>query len=122
MPTVATVESLNQLVIPQLHPIPKFIPPALVWVTGKIKQILNQEKEHFYVLTVNDGKKSVILRFGDPYTGTCDALTTASTTYSLMEKAFFANMTVEIGYRDFGFDAQAGIEKLIIDRCFVYQP
>ena len=40
--------------------------------------------------------------------------------YSLMEKAFFANMTVEIGYRDVEYDAQAGVEKLIIDRCYVY--
>ena len=122
MPTVTAVETLNQLVIPQLHPIPKFTPPALVWITGKIKQILNQDKEHFYVLSVNDGKKSVIVRFGDPYTGTCDAITSTNPMYSLMQKAFFANMTVEIGYRDFGYDAQAGIEKCIIDRAFVYQP
>jgi hypothetical protein len=122
MPTATAVENLNQLAIPQLHPTPKFTPPALVWITGKIKQILNQDKEHFYVLSVNDGKKSVIVRFGDPYTGNCDALTTANPMYSLMEKAFFANMTVEIGYRDFGYDAQAGIEKFIIDRVFVYQP
>ena len=122
MPTPTMVESLNQLSIPQLHPIPKFTPPALVWVTGKIKQMLNQEKEHFYVLTVNDGKKSVVLRFGDPYSGVCDVMTTSNTMYSLMEKAFFANMTVEVGYRDFGYDAQAGIEKLIIDRVYVLQP
>jgi hypothetical protein len=121
MPTAPTVETLNQLSIPQLHPIPKLTPPALVWVTGKIKQMLNQEKEHFYVLNVNDGKKSFILRFGDPYTGICDAMTTANTMYSLMEKAFFANMTVEVGYRDWGYDAQSGIEKLIIDRVYVLQ-
>jgi hypothetical protein len=69
-------------------------------------------------LNFTDSKKSVILRFGDPYTGVCGAMTTDNTMYSLMEKAFFANITVEIGYRDFGFDSQAGIEKLIIDRCF----
>jgi len=121
MPTL-TVDTLDKIVINQAHPIPKFTVPSLVWVSGKIKQILNQEKEHFYVLSVNDGRNSVIVRFGDPYTGTCGAMTADNPMYSLMEKAFFAGMTVEIGYRDFGNDPQAGIEKYIIDRVYVLQP
>lgn len=120
MPPV--LETLNKLEITQLHPIPKFNLPPLLWVDGKIKEILNQEKEHFYVLSIDDKKNGVVVRFGDPYTGQCDALTANNTMYSLMEKAFLANMTVEIGYRDWGKDPQAGMEKLIIDRVIVYHP
>jgi len=78
--------------------------------------------EHFYVVTVNDGKKTVIAMFGDPYTGKTHVLTADNPMYALIQEAYFQNQTVELGVRDFGFDKQAGIEKIIIDRVSVYHP
>ena len=115
MPTMTTPE---KIIVPQ--PVAKI--PDLTWVAGKIEQILLQDKEHFYVVTVNDGKKTVICRFGDPYTGVCGVLTTADPMYTLIQEAYFQNQAVELGVRDFGFDKQAGIEKIIIDRVSVYHP
>jgi len=39
--------------------------------------------------------------------------------YSLLEKAFFQKESVYMGIRDFGFDPQAGIERIILDRVSV---
>ena len=114
MPTMTTPDKIT---VPQ--PTTKI--PPLTWVTGKIDQILLQDKEHFYVVTVNDGKKTVICMFGDPYTGKTDVLTTDNPMYALLQQAYFQNQTVELGVRDFGFDNQAGIEKIIIDRVSVQQ-
>ena len=114
MPTMTTPETV---VVPQPAVVPTI--PNLTWITGKIQQILLQNNEHFYVVTVNDGKKTLNARFGDPYTGKCDVLTAYNPMYSLIEKAFFQNLNVELGVRDFGFDPQAGIEKIIIDRVSV---
>src|SRR3974377_1601976 len=76
MPTMTTPEKIT---VPQ--PTAKI--PPLTWVTGKIEQILLQDKEHFYVVTVNDGKKTVICMFGDPYTGKTDVLTMDNPVYAL---------------------------------------
>jgi len=115
MPTMIAPMTAEKILTPK-----PAAPPPLTWITGKIEQILLQDKEHFYVVTVNDGKKTVIARFGDPYTGKSDILTTGDPMYSLIEKAFFANYNVELGVRDFGFDPQAGVERIIIDRVSVY--
>lgn len=96
--------------------------PTLKWVNGKIRQILLQDKERFYIVTVVDGDKTYTARFGDPYTGKSDALSADNPMYSLIEKAFFHNQDVSLGIRDFGFDTQAGIEKLIIDRVSIAHP
>ena len=114
MPTMAAPLTLEKLMIPQQAKL-----PDLVWVTGKIHQILLQDKERFYIVTIDDGKKTTMLRFGDPYTGQNEKLSAENPMYSLIEKAFFENLAVEVGYRDFGFDPQAGIERIIIDRVSV---
>lgn len=93
--------------------------PALKWINGKIQQILLQDKERFYVVTMIDGNKTFTARFGDPYTGKSDALSTDNPMYSLIEKAFLQNRDVSLGVRDFGFDAQSGIENLVIDRVSI---
>jgi hypothetical protein len=83
---------------------------------------LLQGKERFYLVGVNDGKTTQFARFGDPYTGKSDVLSADDPMYSLIEKAFFENEEVELGVRDFGFDPQAGIERVIIDRVSVRHP
>lgn len=93
--------------------------PNLKWIGGRITQILLQDKEHFYVVGVHDGQQTFFARFGDPYTGKSSALSADNSTYSLIEKAFFENQSIALGVRDFGFDPQAGIERIIIDRVSV---
>jgi len=105
---------LEKLLTPQPNKI-----PDLAWVTGKVHQILLQDKERFYVVSIDDGKKTTIVRFGDPYSGVSDKLSADNPMYSLIEKAFFENLDVEVAFRDFGFDPQAGIERIIIDRVSV---
>lgn len=112
MPTVTTPD---KVAVPQ-----PMTTPALTWVTGKIQQILLQDKERFYVVSVNDGKKVVSARFGDPYTGKSEPLSACDPMFSLIEKAFFAKEDVSLGVRDFGHDPQSGIDKIIIDRVSVY--
>lgn len=112
MPTLTAVE---RLAVPQPTAIPN-----LTWVAGKIEQILLQDKERFYVVAINDGSKTVMARFGDPYTGQSFILTADNPMYALIQQAYFHNQSVEIGVRDFGFDHQAGIEKIIIDRVSVH--
>ena len=91
--------AVEKVVVPQHTNI-----PALTWVTGKIEQILLQYKECFFVVAVNDGKKAVIARFGDPYTGQCEALTALDPMYVLLLEAYFHNQEVELGVRNYGFD------------------
>jgi hypothetical protein len=114
MPTM-TIDKIEKLVVPQ----PLNTPP-LTWVTGKIQQILLQNKERFYVVGVNDGTKTVFARFADPYTGKSEVLSMDNPMYALVQEAYFQNQTVELGVRDFGFDHQAGIERIIIDRVTVH--
>ena len=59
--------------------------PNLTWVTGKIQQILLQNKEQFYGVSVNDGTKTVFARFGDPYTGKSEILSADNPMYALIQ-------------------------------------
>ena len=102
-----------------LVPIPVPI-PNLTWVNGKIEQILLQNKERFFGVSVNDGAKTVFARFGDPYTGKSEVLTADNPMYALLQQAYFHKENVELGVRDFGFDPQSGIEKIVIDRVSVH--
>lgn len=94
--------------------------PNLTWVSGKIQQILLQNKERFFVVTVNDGTRTVSTRFGDPYTGRSETLSADNPMYALLQEAYFRKENVELGVRDFGFDPQSGTEKIIIDRVSVH--
>ena len=114
MPPTTPVTTPETVAIPKPAQVPN-----LTWISGNIQQILLQDKEHFYVVTVNDGKKTYNVRFGDPYTGKSDALLATNPMYSLLEKAFFQKESVYMGIRDFGFDPQAGIERIILDRVSV---
>jgi len=107
--------------VKMLVPEAEVMKPPLTWISGTIQQILVQEKENFYVLTVNDGKTTYNPRFGDPYTGKCGPLTAEDPMFALAVKAFFNKQSVYLGVRDFGHDPQAGIEKLIIDRVSLYR-
>ena len=93
--------------------------PPLLWATGTISEILIQPKELFYVVAVRDNNKTTILQFGDPYTGAYHTVSGTDANYQLVQQAFFAKHTVQIGFRDWGFNAQAGTERLIIDRVVV---
>lgn len=116
MPTL-TVEktAVEKLAVPAPATI-----PSLTWVTGKIQQILLQNKERFFIVVVNDGTKTVAARFGDPYTGKSELMTADNPMYALIQQAYFNKENVELGVRNFGFDPQAGIDKIIIDRVTVH--
>jgi hypothetical protein len=117
MPTTEAVLPTHvKMTVPEVE-VPK---PQLTWISGTIQQILVQEKENFYVLTVNDGKTTYNPRFGDPYTGQCSPITAQDPMFWLVTEAFFNKQSVYLGVRDFGYDPQAGIEKLIIDRVSLY--
>ena len=97
--------------------------PPLVWATGKVHQILVQPGERFYVFALRQSSgKTVILRIADAHTGTPLAgVTTDNLVYDLMKEAYFRQLKVEVGYRDFGPDPQSGINKLCIDRVSLTQ-
>ncbi len=86
--------------------------PDLEWVTGTVTQILVQDKEEFYVVTVANRA----LRFGDPYTGNHIRVTADNPAFHLLMEAFFRGSAVEVGVRNFGHDPQSGIDKVVIDR------
>jgi hypothetical protein len=112
--------TVSAVMTPETIPTPKLTTvPNLTWVAGTITQILLQDKEKFYVVGINDGKKTTFVRFGDPYTGKSGAITADNPMYSLIEKSFFHKQAVQVGVRDFGFDPQSGIERIIIDRVSV---
>ena len=96
--------------------------PDLVWVTGAVHQILVQPGEEFYVFSLREANgTTVILRIADPHTGRPLAVTSDNPIYDLLKDAYFRKLNVEVGYRDFGPDPQAGINKLCIDRVSVSQ-
>jgi hypothetical protein len=115
MPTVTTKEPITNVKTPAAPQ----APPPLLWVNGQITEILLQPKEKFYVVAVKDATKTVMVRFGDPYTGTSDVLSGCDATYQLVQQAFFNKQSVQVGFRDWGYDPQAGIERMIIDRVIV---
>ncbi|HZI56316.1 MAG TPA: hypothetical protein VFF39_06050 [Verrucomicrobiae bacterium] len=92
--------------------------PALTWATGIVQQILVQPGEKFFVFSLRETKgTTVILRIADPHTGVpVSSVTSDNPIYDLLKEAFFRKLNVEVGYRDFGPDPQAGINKLCIDR------
>ncbi len=98
-------------------------PPALQWAVGTVHEILVQPAEKFYVFTVRQADNStVILLIGDPYSGALlHGVDADNLVYDTMKAAYFRNVQVQVGYRDFGFDPQAGIEKLVIDRVILTQ-
>jgi hypothetical protein len=93
--------------------------PQLEWLNGKISEILIQDKEQFYVITIYDGSKNHSLRFGDPHTGDPIQITADNPAYALLLEAFFRDHPLQVGVRDFGYDPQSGIEKIVIDRISV---
>ncbi|HET6933393.1 MAG TPA: hypothetical protein VFI72_01055 [Candidatus Angelobacter sp.] len=95
--------------------------PPLVWIAGTVHQILAQPGEKFFVFSVRDSKQTVILRIADPHTGAPIPVTSDNPIYDLMKEAYFRKVNVEVGYRDFGPDPQAGINKLCIDRVSLVQ-
>jgi len=81
-----------------------------------INQVLIQDKEPFYVIGVTDGPQNHSLRFGDPYTGEPIQVAADNPAYALLLEAFFRDQPVQIGVRNFGYDPQSVIEKVVIDR------
>lgn len=97
--------------------------PSLIWANGTVHQILVQPGERFYVFSLrkSDGT-SVILRIADAHTGTpLNDINTDNLVYDLMKEAYFRQLTVAVGYRDFGPDPQSGINNLCIDRVSLTQ-
>ena len=97
--------------------------PNLVWVAGTIHEILVQPGEQFYVFSIKqaDGT-TVFVRIADPHTGApISSVTTGSLVYDLMKEAYFRNLNVGVGYRDFGPYPQSGINNLCIDRVMLTQ-
>ena len=95
--------------------------PPLKWARGTVQQILVQPGEQFYVFTVRDAAGTVILRIADPHTGAPVTANATNPIYDLMKEAYFRKLMVEVGYRDFGNDPQAGTKKLVIDRVSLNQ-
>jgi hypothetical protein len=97
--------------------------PPFVWAVGKIRQILVQPGEKFYVFALRqtDGE-TVLVRIADAHTGfPLAGLTADNLVYDLLKEAYLRDLTVEVGYRDFGPDPQAGLNKLCIDRVSLSQ-
>lgn len=97
--------------------------PPLAWATGTVHQVLVQPGERFYVFALREANgTTVFLRIADAHTGAPLAGVTADNlVYDLMKEAYFRQLTVEIGYRDFGPDPQSGTNKLCIDRVSLTQ-
>ena len=97
--------------------------PPLQWAVGTVHEILVQPGEKFYVFTVRQADNTtVILLIADPHTGApLHGVDAENLVYDTMKEAYFRNLQVQVGYRDFGFDAQAGIENLVIDRVILTQ-
>lgn len=97
--------------------------PALQWAVGTVHEILVQPGEKFYIFTVRQADNTtVILRVADPHTGaSLHGVNAENLVYDTMKEAYFRNLQVQVGYRDFGPDPQAGIENLTIDRVILTQ-
>jgi hypothetical protein len=96
--------------------------PPLQWITGTVQEMLVQPGENFYVFSLKSTDKTVDLRIGDPHTGAPVTIVNAvNLVYDMMKEAYFRKVLVEVGYRDFGPDPQAGINNLCIDRVILTQ-
>lgn len=98
-------------------------PPALVWATGTVHQILVQPGEQFYVFALHQTNgTTIILRLANPHTGTpLSGVTSDNPIFDLLKESYLRKLNVEVGYRDFGQDAQSGIKNLTIDRVSLTQ-
>jgi hypothetical protein len=97
--------------------------PALAWVTGTVHQILAQPGEQFYIFAIRQTNgTTTFVRIADPHTGApLTSVNTDNLAYDLLKEAYFRNLNVQVGYRDFGPDPQSGINKLCIDRVTLVQ-
>ena len=97
--------------------------PALQWAVGTVHEILVQPGEKFYVFTVRQANNTtLVLRIADPHTGSpLNGVNADNLEYDTMKEAYFRNLQVQVGYRDFGPDPQAGIENLTIERVILTQ-
>jgi hypothetical protein len=48
-------------------------------------------------------------------------VTSDNLVYDVLKEAYFRKLSVQVAYRDFGPDPQAGINKLCIDRVILTQ-
>ena len=97
--------------------------PALQWATGLLSEILVQPGESFYIFSLRKADNTtVILRIADPHTGApLNPVAAGNLIYDLMKEAYLRKLQVEVGFRDFGPDPQAGINKIVIDRVMLTQ-
>jgi hypothetical protein len=101
-----------------INKMPPATPPSLEWVAGTVRQILVQPGEKFYVVAVRQAEgDTLFLRIGNAYTGMpLSGVTAENLVFDLLKEAYFRNLSVEVAYRNFGHDAQSGIDNLVIDR------
>jgi len=96
--------------------------PPLLWATGTVHEILVQPGEQFYIFGLRSATATVFLRIADPHTGAPFAgVTSDNLVFDLLKQAYLQKLPVQVGYRDFGPDPQAGINKLCIDRVILTQ-
>jgi hypothetical protein len=95
--------------------------PALQWAVGTVHEILVQPGEKFYIFSVRQSDGTTLsLRIADPHTGApLNGVNAENLVYDTMKEAYFRNQQVQVGYRDFGPDPQAGINKFVIDRVIM---
>ena len=97
--------------------------PALAWVAGTVHEILVQPGEQFYVFSIQPATgATVFVRIADAHTGApISSVNADSLVYDVLKEAYFRKLNVQVAYRDFGPDPQAGINKLCIDRVILTQ-
>lgn len=97
--------------------------PALAWAAGTVHEILVQPGEQFYLFSIQQTSgPTVFVRIADPHTGApLNSVSSDNLIYDLLKDAYFRKLNVQVAYRDFGPDPQAGINKLCIDRVILTQ-
>ena len=97
--------------------------PPLAWAVGTVHEILMQPGEEFYLFSIREATgTTVFVRIADPHSGApIHSVTTGNVLYDTLKEAYFRKLNVQVGYRDFGPDPQAGINKLCIDRVILTQ-
>jgi len=97
--------------------------PALAWAAGTVHEILVQPGEEFYLFAIRqDNGSTVFVRIADAHTGSpMNHVTSDNLVYDVLKEAYFRKLSVQVAYRDFGPDPQAGINKLCIDRVILTQ-